>query len=157
MSRKTVDKVKKDKPFHLLDLAVYGSIALAVIALFMAFVFFIPRDDIGKIFIDLDGKRIAEYDFNENELTVTDEEAKIETVETDGKITLTVRIDDKGYNVIEILTDEHSVSVTDANCSAHKDCVYSPAITSSKGIIVCVPHNLKIYGEAENIDNPVVG
>ncbi len=150
MSRKTVDNIRTGKPFRPLDLALYGGIALAVIALFMALVFFVPHSDMSRVFIDLRGDRLAVYDFDAGKLTVTSgKEAYAEVKKQDGKVQLTVWTDEehKGYNVIEIDPAARTVKVTDANCSNHKDCVFSPAVTSSSGMIVCVPHGVKVYGD----------
>lgn len=159
MSRKTVDNVRNGKPFRLLDLIVYGGLALAIIALFMAFVFFRPHSAIGKIFVDVRGERVVTYDFDTKALTVADGKAEnVEVTKADGKTTLKIFVDDEHteYNVIEIDDEKQSVSVTDANCSRHKDCVYSPAITSADGMIMCVPHELKVYGKSDNM-NPSLG
>ena len=48
------------------------------------------------------------------------------------------------YNIIEINKSARSVRITESDCSNRKDCVYSPAITNSAGLIVCSPHRLRI-------------
>lgn len=156
MSRKTVDNVRKDKPFRLLDLAVYGALIVGILALFIAFVFR-PHSGIGKIFIDVGSERIATYDFATDVLTATKgKERRVENMDGDASTVKIFKIytdeEREGYNVVEFDTEKQSVRVTDANCSRHKDCVYSPAVTTADGIIICVPHGLKIYGEADNMD-----
>ena len=48
------------------------------------------------------------------------------------------------YNTLVIDTEKRTIKMYETNCSAHKDCMYMAEISAVNGVIICVPHGLKI-------------
>ena len=148
MSLKKVDEVKADKGFKIWDLVIYGAIAALVVALFIAL--FETRDSspLKGIQISVKGEVVYEYDFEKGEVSRAD---CVQTQSEEGSL-ITLRVEaGGGYNIIEV-NKNGWVRVTDADCSS-KDCVYTPKITDSGGIIYCHPHALRIIPYDYDIDN----
>lgn len=150
MSLKKVEQVKKDRFFKIWDILIYGIIAAVIVALFLAVTLTADKSSLSGIEGYYNNNLAFTYNFAEDELKVvlTDnikvEENNSDTVKllfvTDGG-SLTEHTD---YNIIEINKSARSVRITESDCSNRKDCVYSPAITNSAGLIVCSPHRLRI-------------
>ena len=148
MSLKKVDEVKADKGFKIWDLVIYGAIAALVVALFIAL--FVTRDSspLKGIQISVKGEVVYEYDFEKGEVSRAE---CVQIQSSDGDL-ITLKCEaDEGYNIIEIYKGG-GVRVTDSDCPS-KDCVYTPKITDSGGIIYCHPHALRIIPYDYDIDN----
>ena len=136
-------------PFRPADIIVYVLLAAVVAALFAVFVFSAARSPALSYAVDVGDERV---------LTCTVSAAWTERVElTAGDDSLTARIalPNGGYNVVEFTPT--SARVTDADCSLRRDCVHSPAVTTDSGVIICVPHDLRVYGEGRGVDMPTIG
>ncbi len=72
---------------------------------------------------------------------------------------LTIFTKSGGYNRLKIDCAEKSVCMGGANCSKNRDCVYMKKITSANGVIVCVPHGVKVVaiGYSEDVSEPSLG
>lgn len=146
MSVKSVREVRSGKPFKPFDLIVYGLLAAAVVGLFIAFVFTRVSSPLAEVYVDCDNERVLVWSVAEGTLAVTNGwRDRVDTVEENGTVRVTVwtNAERTEFNIIELTSD--GASVADANCSAHKDCVYSASVTDTSGVIVCVPHRLRIY------------
>lgn len=156
MSVKTVKKVREGRPFRPADLIVYGALAVIIVALFTAFVFTRTASPLTELYVDVEGERALVWTAGDQTLTVTATWRERVDTAKDGdttKVTIWTDDDKTRYNVIEF--SAAGAKITDANCSAHKDCVHTAAITDTAGVIVCVPHKLKIYSSGER--NPSLG
>lgn len=148
MSLGKIDQIKSDKPFKLPDLIIYAIIVLLAAAVLA--VIFTVRDNGALDGIQILSRRVEvfEYDFSKDEYSLFDrtfEKAGVADIEiTDGDI-LTVKITLSGgdYNTVAIDKKARSAYVTEANCRTH-DCVSTPAIKDSGGIIYCSLHLLQI-------------
>lgn len=162
MSVKDIENIKKHKPIRAADWILYGVLALVVLVLFIVFVFARPNEELTALCIDRDGERIVTFDFASGKAAVAaNAVSSVEVKENgeNGQVTITVFADEahERFNVITVQTsDERAASVTDANCSAHRDCVHTSAVTRAGDIIVCVPHHLKVYGNEQSF-NPSLG
>lgn len=148
MSKKTLENVKKDKGFRILDLIVYGVIILIIAVSFITVFATKNRNPLTGVCVYLDEKLVFEYDF-ENDKVVEG----YDLVVSDTEKSLQVKVSSSyGYNLI-IIEKSGSVRIKDADCRGH-DCVYFPAITDNNGIIYCSPHRLKIT--PKNYDDSIV-
>ncbi len=156
MSLKKIGQVKEGKYFRIWDLVIYGVIALIIAALFLAV--FLTKDNSSAegFAVKYAGKTVFTYYYSSNKYEVNSAYGNITVEEENGeKLLLTFRTDDKnGYNKIEIDKINKSVKVTDANCSMHKDCVYTPALKDNSSIISCPPHNMLIEPLLVKVDDP---
>lgn len=161
MAFRQLEQVKKRKPFALWDLLVYAVLALFIVVLFVVFVFAADKSPIDGIELVYDEKTIYTYSFTDGAEIAKGWESRIEE-QTDGDILTVTFYEDEArteYNVISIDLAARTAKVTDTNCSRHKDCMYMKPVATPDGVIVCVPHGLKILalnGE-ENWDDPVLG
>ncbi len=145
MAVKHIEQVKNGKPFRPADLIIYAAIAAVTIAFFIAFVFTRVSPPLEKLYADIGGIRVFSYDFIADVLTVAGGfEDRVASEETDGKLTVTVKTKKGGYNTV-LIEKSGRASVSDSDCSFRRDCVHTAAITDAGGMIVCVPHELKIY------------
>ena len=146
MSLKKIEQVKAGKWFKIWDLLVYGLIVGVIVALILVFAFVGKGGKLDGIIISYKGEQVLTYNFTENEYEIIKTDY-IEVKENDEeRLTLTFYTEGKtGYNDIEISKKEKSVKVTASDCSTHKDCVYTPALSGSRSVpILCTPHALSI-------------
>ena len=94
------------------------------------------------------GKDIFCFNYNTHTYTLSAGYDNLITVEefSEGFFYVKVFTDTtkNSFNTIEVDSNSRQVSVTDSNCSNSKDCVHTSAIKDGYGIIICVPHDLKI-------------
>lgn len=159
MAIKKIGQIKQSRWFRVWDLIVYGAVAVIIAALFLAV--FLTRDKSAPdgFKISCDGREVFVYSFAEDKYESLSP-SKIGVEEENGeKLVFTVYTDDgNGYNKIEVNKVKKTVRVIDANCSAHKDCVYTPAITGGSSAIVCPPHGMIItpLGTAKDDDGNII-
>lgn len=152
-----VQSARKDKPFKLPDILVYGLVALLVFVLFYAFLFSGDNAQVQIVTIvdDEVGETLFVYNVTRGEYLINNENANGWTVEltetADGvEVTFTRQINgEERFNVVSIVRGQMpSVKMTDSICGFHQDCVRNfPPLTRSGGAIVCSPNRLKIVTE----------
>lgn len=156
MSLKKIGQVKEEKYFRIWDLLVYGIIALMIAALFLTV--FLTKDNTPSegFTVRRSDKIIFTYYYASGDYEADLTDGTVEIGEEDGgKLYVTFYTPDgSGYNVILIDKVEKSVKVVDADCSSHKDCVYTPAIDDNSSIISCPPHRLLIEPLGRETDDP---
>ena len=155
MSYDRVKKVRGSGPFRPADIIVYVLLAAVVAALFAVFVFSAARSPALSYAVDVGDERVLTCS---SDLTCTVSAAWTERVELtagDGTLTARIALPNGGYNVVEFTPT--SARVTGADCSLRRDCVHSPAVTTDSGVIICVPHDLRVYGEGRGVDAPTTG
>lgn len=140
MSKTTLENIKKDKGFKIFDLAVYGVIVLIIAVTFIAVFATKDSSPLKGVCVYLNEAVVFEYDF-ENDSYEKAEGYDIEVSDKGESLQIKISVKE-GYNLIEI-DKKGSVRIKEADCHG-RDCVYSPAITDSNGIIFCSPHLLKI-------------
>lgn len=150
MSLKKVEQVKKDRFFKIWDVLIYGIIAAAVVALFIAVTLTSDKSTLTAIDVYYNNAMAFSYDFETDEYKINlPQNIK---VERDGAQALEIVFctdggslyEPRDYNVIVIDKAERTVSVTDSDCSNRADCVYTPALKNNSSLIVCSPHHLRI-------------
>ena len=141
MSLKKIEQVKADKGFKLSDLFVYAAIVTLVVVLFI--VIFATRDDspLKGIRIYVKNEIVYEYDFGDGQRMLNGNYTEV--ISNDEKtVVLKINTGGNDYNIVHI-DKEGSVKVTEANCGKN-DCVYTPELKNSGGVIYCSPHRMKI-------------
>ena len=113
----------------------------------MIVAFTVTRDNtpLDGVVITYRGLDVFTCDFKQNKYEILSQ-SNVEVLEDDGDIlSLKIHGDDDGYNVVKIDFAERTAKVTDANCSMHKDCVYSPELKTNGSVpIICTPHGLVV-------------
>ncbi len=147
--------MKTRKAFAKFDLMLYAVLVFLVVLLFLFFVI-LPKNQTS------DGFKVIAYEkqvfcfyYSDKSYTISPD-ADITVENADGVYTITVKLGE-GFNVLQADTVNKTVKVIDANCSLHKDCVYTPALTGNNGGIVCVPHSLQILPITSGVTPPIVG
>ena len=159
-----LEEIKNRKPFAVWDLLVYGILVAVIIILFAVFVFG-GKNTAKGIEVLYGNERIYTYEYGKGGTVSAGWEAQIEEREDGETLLVTVKTggDGSAYNVIAIDLKNKVATMRDANCyhkgSYHKGCVHMPDITSENGVIVCVPHGLKViaFGAQEDVLHPSVG
>ncbi len=158
MKNSAYGKLSKRKLFEKNDLFLYVFLLVLVVGIFLA-VLLSPKQSSFGFNVSVDGKTAVTVKYVDNSVKVNEE--FISLVEIDQaslRITIYFGEDKTHFNVIEYSTKEKWVKVSESNCSTSKECVNSPAITSSFGAIVCAPHKLKIASvNGENSFYPITG
>ncbi len=158
MSLERVEEVKKRRPFSLWDILVYGVLAAFILILFVVFVFTADRSPISGIKIIYGGETVYSYAFDGDEEIASGWTDKIATEKNGEEYFVTLKTE-KGFNTLVIDLAKKSAKMRDTDCSRHKDCLYMAEVAAKNGVIVCVPHGLKILaldGE-EDFDHPTIG
>ncbi len=153
MSLKKVEQVKADKGFKLPDIIVYVAVLALVAVLFV--VIFVTRDDspLKGIRIYVRNEIVYDYDFKEGQRTLNGAYVQIIS-EDDTAVVLRINTGDGDYNKVHI-NKKGSVRVTEANCGKN-DCVYTPELKNSGGMIYCSPHRMKIIPFDFDIDDGTI-
>ena len=153
MSLKKVEQVKADKGFKLPDIIVYVVVLALVAVLFV--VIFVTRDDspLKGIRIYVKNEIVYEYDFKEGQRALNGAYTQI-IGQDDNAIILRITTGDGDYNIVRI-DKKGSVKVTEANCGKN-DCVYTPELKDSGGMIYCSPHRMKIVPFDFDIDDGTI-
>lgn len=155
-----LEEVKKRGLFASWDLLVYAVLFVLIVLLFLVFVFGGTREQAAGIRVSVEGVEVYTYTYGQGGAVAVGWEKRVDEHEENGLLRVTVYTDEQlhGYNVIEIDEENKSARVIDANCSYHKDCTLMAAVTSESGVIVCVPHGLKILAlGGENLTHPTIG
>ena len=154
MSLEKVKQVKKDRFFRVWDILVYGAVAAVVIVLFTVFVFTGSGGKLAAVNVNYDGKPAFSCDLTDGSYEIFMPE-NIAVRQEGDILTVMFCIDGgslsvpEGYNVISVDLARRSVSVTESDCSNRRDCVHTPAMTDTNGIIICTPHRLEIVPVGE--------
>lgn len=143
------------------DLAVYAVLLIVTVGLFFG-AYFIGRGDFTRgIGIEWNGERIYTHEYGKSGVIGTGYESRVEVAAEGETVAVTVYSDEakKEYNVVVIDLKSRSAFVKDANCSFRKDCTAMKPVSEKGGIIVCVPHKIKVISltEKEDYDFPVFG
>lgn len=145
MSLKKIQQIKADKGFKIWDLLVYGVIVLLVAALLLSFFLTADRSPAEGIRITYRGETVFEYVYGDDTYRILSEDNIEILSDTADKLTLDFYTDGKeGYNRVVIDKANKTAKVTEADCSARKDCVYMPAVADHSTFIVCMRHSMKI-------------
>lgn len=158
MSLKKIRQVKADKGFKIGDLILYGAVAVLIAALFLTFFLTSDTTPAQGFQITYNGNAVFRYDFYEEKYAVLRAE-NIEIVsESEEELLLVFYTDGRGgYNKITVDKGNRSVRVTDADCSARKDCVYMPAVSDNSSVIVCMRHSMVIEPlDYEIVDDGII-
>lgn len=155
-----IEEIKKRKPFAVWDLLVYGILVAVILALFIGFVFVNRGGHAKGIQITLHGTPVYTYEYGKGGRAEKGYESYIEEQTENGIVLVKIYSDEtrKEYNLLAIDPQKRSAVMRDANCSFRKDCTHMPAVTSDLGVIVCLPHGLKVLalGQEEDIYHPSV-
>ncbi len=146
MSLKKIEQVKAGKWFKIWDLLVYGLLVGVIVALILVFAFVGKGGKLEGVIISYKGEQVFTYNFTESKYEIKKSDYIEVKEDGDDLLLLTFYTRGKsGYNDIEINKKDKSVKVTASNCSTHKDCVYTPALSGSRSVpILCTPHALSI-------------
>ncbi|MBR6788993.1 MAG: NusG domain II-containing protein [Clostridia bacterium] len=142
-------QVKNSKPFRLADLIVYALLAGVIVLLFTLFIFVSPALPLSKVYADVGNAELFSYDFEKGALDLKDVQGvTVSVTESDESLSLVIAFEGGGSNVV-VIEKSGSARVSEANCSLSKDCAHTSPIIDSNGVIVCVPHRLRIYASKE--------
>lgn len=143
MSVKKIDEIKSHKWLSIWDAVAFGAIIIIAVALILAFTLGGDKSSLGGFYVAYRGERVFECDFSDGSFQVLDQN-RIAVEEAEGGYTLRFSADG-GYNLIFADLENRTVRVTESDCSPHKDCVYTPKLSSnSSSPIICTPHSLTI-------------
>ncbi len=145
MKQERLNGLRASKPFHINDLILYLAVFITVVVLFCAFVIFPNKKENDGFSVFCGDEIVCVLEFDSPTPTVSD--GWLDKVQFDGTHnTIKIFFDDAktDYNLISFDPAKRSVRITESTCSLSKDCVYTPAITGSDGMIFCAPHNLRI-------------
>ncbi len=156
MGIRRIEQLKRKKPFSPWDILPYAVILCVIGILFILFVF-MREDKIRGVDIYSENTLICSYSFTDG-LAVTDGyDGRVSAQAEEGMLFLTVYDEAGGFNRLLIDKQARSVRVIDADCSFHRDCTLMKEITTNEGVIVCLPHGLKIVASGEmGVDSELI-
>lgn len=150
MSLKKVEQVKADRGFRIWDLIIYGLIIVLTVVLFIVMFTTRNTDPLSGVSITVKADTVFEYEFGQTPVIYSD---AVEVKEDDKGITVTVRTDKDGLNVIYIDKSAKTVKMKEANCRG-KHCIYFAAVKDNSGYIICDPHGIKIEPLIKDLNSP---
>lgn len=146
MSLKKISAVKEGKWFSLWDILAYAAIIIVAVVLIIVFAVTADRGELSGFIVNYRGEAVLEYDFKEDDVKILSQE-NVEILQNDSS-TLSFRFytDGRGgFNSVSVDKGARTVSVTDSDCSTHKDCVYTAALKYNGSTpIICTPHAFSI-------------
>lgn len=153
MSLKETKQVRNNKFFSRWDLIVYAVLLLAVVlSVSLLLVYTSEPSRIDYLEIRSDGDRIAVYDFESRALQAETGKESLFSTETQGDETrIFIYTAEGGFNLLTVDNAERTADMSDADCSAGKDCTLMH-IRRAGQTIVCVPHGLVIEGKTVSED-----
>ncbi len=158
MKTDKLNGLRASKPFHIKDIFIYLAVFITVTVLFCLFVIFPnkTKNDGFSVYCGDELVLVLEFD-NPNPNVCATWQDKVQFNSKNNTVKIFFDDAKTDYNVICFDTTNRSVRVTESTCSTSKDCVYTPAITGSNGMIFCAPHNLRITPLSSGAIPPVVG
>lgn len=155
MSLKKIEQVKGGKLFRIWDIIVYVLVVAVSVSLIVFFAVTRDNTELSGIVVTLKGKDVFTYDFIGESYEISSPQ-NVEITEENGDRIVVHVYDEEGYNDIEIDLNNDSVRVIAADCSYHKDCVYSLPMDSNSSVpIICTPHGLVIR-PSEFVDDGII-
>lgn len=138
----------KNKPiaFKKFDFILFIVAVLITISCFI-FSFATKKSGTDSFSVYKNENLVLTFDYSSSVLKVEEEYKKLtEITEIESKIYIKIFTDKdkKDFNVLFVDLNEKTVKITESTCSLRKDCVHTPAIKNGSGVIICMPHGLKI-------------
>lgn len=134
--------VKFSKPFKMFDILLYVISFIVILTFLLGFAF--PKKDVSAGFkVELNGKTVLYYYFESQKVEITEGYSSLVEIIEDC-ITVYTDAEKTEYNVLKIDKVNNSVSVSGSNCSTRQDCVHTAPVNKNGGVIICMPHKLKI-------------
>lgn len=149
--------VRGGKFFRLADLLVYGAAVLLIAALFLAAAL-IGGGQAEGFRVEVDGETVYTYRFGAGGEVSSEWAERVTEREEEGLLLVTVQVSEGEWNEIVIDDGAKSAAMRDANCSRRKDCCAMQPVGEGGGVIVCIPHGLRILPlSGEDFSRPSVG
>lgn len=156
MSLKKIEQIKSRKWFSLWDILAFGVIIITAVILIISFTVGKDKSSLEGFYVSYRGEQVLTFEFGSTPRVLKEENVAVE--EVSGGYKIRFYTDEKdGFNDIFVDIKNKTVGVTASNCSAHKDCVYTPELKyNSSTPIICTPHALTI-SPLKFYDNGVIG
>lgn len=149
--------VRGGKFFRLADLLVYGAAVLLIGALFLAAAL-IGGGQAEGFRVEVNGETVYTYRFGAGGEVSSEWAERVTEREEEGLLLVTVQVSEGEWNEIVIDDGAKSAAMRDANCSRRKDCCAMQPVGEGGGVIVCIPHGLRILPlSEEDFSRPSVG
>lgn len=149
--------VRGGKFFRLADLLVYGAAVLLIGALFLAAAL-IGGGQAEGFRVEVNGETVYTYRFGAGGEVSSEWAERVAEREEEGLLLVTVQVSEGEWNEIVIDDGAKSAAMRDANCSRRKDCCAMQPVGEGGGVIVCIPHGLRILPlSEEDFSRPSVG
>lgn len=149
--------VRGGKFFRLADLLVYGAAVLLIGALFLAAAL-IGGGQAEGFRVEVNGETVYTYRFGAGGEVSSEWAERVAEREEEGRLLVTVQVSEGEWNEIVIDDGAKSAAMRDANCSRRKDCCAMQPVGEGGGVIVCIPHGLRILPlSEEDFSRPSVG
>lgn len=148
-----IKDIKASKPFKKGDIIVYAVIVILIVVLFIVFMNIKSKQDLESVSVYIDDIQMFEYNLDSDIYDIFDERISIEGF---GDI-LKVRVNlDKGeYNIIQIDKANKRVNMLESSCKTG-DCVKASDIKDGGGVIICLPHHVKIVANGNELTEEIV-
>ena len=149
--------VRGGKFFRLADLLVYGAAVLLIGALFLAAAL-IGGGQAEGFRVEVNGETVYTYRFGAGGEVSSEWAERVTERDEEGLLLVTVQVSEGEWNEIVIDDGAKSAAMRDANCSRRKDCCAMQPVGEGGGVIVCIPHGLRILPlSEEDFSRPSVG
>lgn len=149
--------VRGGKFFRLADLLVYGAAVLLIGALFLAAAL-IGGGQAEGFRVEVNGETVYTYRFGAGGEVSSEWAERVTEREEERLLLVTVQVSEGEWNEIVIDDGAKSAAMRDANCSRRKDCCAMQPVGEGGGVIVCIPHGLRILPlSEEDFSRPSVG
>ena len=151
---KGLNRARKGGFFAPGDLAVYA-ILLALVVILLCVTLLDGRGEKPRgIRIVVNEENAYTYVFGSGGKAGDNWESRIETTEDETAVHVKIYLDEDKREYNEVLLDKvrRTAKMKDANCSFRKDCTAMQEVSSESGVIVCLPHRVKVLALSSDED-----
>ena len=140
-------RIEKKGLFKISDLIIYAVIIIIVCACFLLPFLISKKGSADKFEVYKGNDLLLSYSYETNSAKITGDFNDLVEITLNSNSTL-IKIytneTKSDFNLLEVDNDKKSVCVIESTCSLRKDCVHTPAVKDGKGVIICLPFNIKI-------------
>ncbi|MBQ9103936.1 MAG: NusG domain II-containing protein [Clostridia bacterium] len=145
--------------FKLNDIILY---ILTIVIVMICFLvpLFLKNENTNSFSVYKNDSLVLIFDCEKDKYAVENEYlGLVDIKEENGEVLITIytSIEKDNYNTLLVNLADNSVKVIESTCSVRKDCVHTRAIVNGEGVIICLPHGLKIMPTGSNYIPVVTG
>lgn len=159
MKEEKTNTANSIKAFKINDIILYA-LTIFIVAICFLTPLFIKNENTNSFSVYKSDSLVLVFDYEKDKCVIENEYLSlVEVKEENNEILITVytSAEKTHFNTLLVNLTDNSVRVKESNCSLRKDCVHTREIVNGEGVIICLPHGLKIMPTGSNYIPVVTG